>query len=401
MTDITLESIADVDRLTGLIESKHIAVTAHPSGGYWILNYTPKTQYEGHWVPETKMARGLVIAGASPTDPASKGMARPFPKFHNASEHFRGGVGLEPLPLRDSVRVTAKMDGSLGILYLDHSGDPKVATRGSFTSDQALWASAHYTRHYADTELVPGATYLFEIIYPANRIVVNYHGLADLVLLAVLDTASGTDLDMPDNWPGPVVETFPYGTLDELIAAVDSAPVEIQANAEGFVACFESGLRTKVKYSEYVRLHRIVTGVDTKMVYRYTGVEVMSPEISTQEIAMALGMELNLVDALVSIEGGPFAELLESVPDEFYDWVSNQAQSFRDAAAAELAKALAVYEATPPGLTPRERAEYVKSADANPSAVFNLLAGKSPEPVIWKWLRPQNSKPYFARLEAE
>src|SRR6185369_15422771 len=141
--------------------------------------------------------------------------ARPFAKFFN-----HGQPGAPGIDLTEPVAVSDKADGSLGILYPDGAGWA-VATRGSFASDQARHATALLATRYPDFTPPPGLTVLFEIIYPANRIVLDYQGLDDLVLLGAVDIATGRSFGpeaVPD-WPGPVVETFGYATFAEALAA--------------------------------------------------------------------------------------------------------------------------------------------------------------------------------------
>jgi len=65
-----------------------------------------------------------------------------------------------------------------------------------------------------------GHTVLFEIIYPENRIVVDYGEMEDLVLLGAVHTATGGSLAPRQvGWPGPVVETFAYPTFGAALAA--------------------------------------------------------------------------------------------------------------------------------------------------------------------------------------
>ena len=74
--------------------------------------------------------------------------------------------------LEAAVEVTDKHDGSLGILYPAPDGRNAVATRGAFESAQALHASELYRREYERAwRPESGWTYLWEIVYPANRIV--------------------------------------------------------------------------------------------------------------------------------------------------------------------------------------------------------------------------------------
>lgn len=100
--------------------------------------------------------------------------------------------------------VTAKWDESLGTLYTALGGTKRISTRGSTRSDQALEGTRIWREKYEGLEFGPGVTPLFEIVYPSNRIVVAYRGMRDLVLLAVIDNATGADLPLERfDWPGP------------------------------------------------------------------------------------------------------------------------------------------------------------------------------------------------------
>ncbi len=95
----------------------------HPTLPLTIWNYAEKVQYEGLWDEVTLQTRGLV------TDDKGNVVARPFKKFFNQEEGKH-----TPTVEFD---VYAKMDGSLGILF-NYDGEWVLATRGSFTSDQAV-----------------------------------------------------------------------------------------------------------------------------------------------------------------------------------------------------------------------------------------------------------------------
>ena len=123
----------------------------HPSLPISIYNYTPTTQYEGKWDDITKMCRGLVL------DEEGNVLAKPFNKFFNLEEH-----SINDLP-NESFQVFEKMDGSLGILF-NYEGEWILATKGSFTSEQAI-KGKEILKKYRYERLLPGYTYLFEIIY--------------------------------------------------------------------------------------------------------------------------------------------------------------------------------------------------------------------------------------------
>ena len=88
-------------------------------------------------------------------------------------------------------------------------------------------------------------TYLFEIIYPQNKIVVNYGDREDLILLAVIDNLAGQDYPL-DDYIGlgfPVVKRFTgLSALDKLKSDADNPAND---NSEGYVVRFRSGLRIK------------------------------------------------------------------------------------------------------------------------------------------------------------
>src|SRR5690242_15452026 len=102
----------DITKLWALADAGYLTMRPHPTANLAIWNYTPRCQFERYWTPEMLMCRGLI------TTPDGEIVARPFPKFFNLDEH-QGDLPLEPFT------VTAKMDGSLGILYwLD--GKPQI-----------------------------------------------------------------------------------------------------------------------------------------------------------------------------------------------------------------------------------------------------------------------------------
>ena len=203
-------------------------------------------------------------------------------------EHASKRYDIEVADNHNFVANNIIVHNSLGIIF-KYDGEVIFATRGSFTSDQAIKAKQIYLEKYNKETIHPDYTYLVEIIYPANRIVINYNGEEKLVLLAMIKTNTGEEL--------------PYEKLNKVTCQFSIVGKynglkdfkEIQAlnleNKEGFVIRFESGYRMKVKFVDYCRLHRIVTGVSSRTIWEY-------------------------LKAGKSIE-----ELTDNVPDEFYGFV--------------------------------------------------------------------------------
>jgi putative RNA ligase len=244
------------------LKAGFIRAQVHPTLPLKIYNYTEKAQFAKHWNKATLTCRGLI------TDDLGNIVARPFPKFFNWDEPKPKGLEFQ-MSMDEPVVVNDKLDGSLGILYSQGPGRPHaIATRGSFTSTQALHATKLWQERYEEEFSFrnnPSLTYLFEIIYPANRIVIDYKGLDDLVLLGAVDKYTGLVYgpDFFPGWPGLRATVYPYQTLRE---AVQARP---RPGKEGFVVrSLSDGLMLKIKQEDYVRLHRIVTGLNAREIWR-------------------------------------------------------------------------------------------------------------------------------------
>jgi RNA ligase len=333
----------NLEALQALVEQKLVTVQKHPDTEFYIYNYSPLVQYQRLWNEITLMTRGLIL------DADGNIIARPFKKFFNLEEHSPTEIPQEPFDVFD------KADGSLGILYWLQE-QPCIATRGSFTSDQAFHATQLLRDRYSHlfSKLERNVTYLFEIIYPDNRIVVDYGEMDDLLLLAVIDNQTGLDLPLPTDLGFPVITHY-----DGIHDLTQLKALE-QDNKEGFVIRFKNGFRLKVKFSEYVRLHRIITQTSSTVVWEH----------------LAAGKSLE--------------ELLERVPDEFYEWVKQTKLELEGKFNAILDEAQAAFKIFP---TRKECAEYFLT-QKYPHVMFRLLDHKDPAEIIWKMVKPAYSKPF-------
>jgi RNA ligase len=328
-----LHDVLDPVELASAVDNGLVRTQRHPSLPFVIYNYTEACQYGGAWSPVTLACRGLIV------DADGRIAARPMSKFFNHSESHA--------PVLDpgaKVTVTDKLDGSLGVIYHDGSGWA-VATRGSFASDQALHATEVLRSRYAGFAAPDGLTVLVEIIYPGNRIVVDYEGLDDLVLLGAVEIATGRVLgaEAVPEWPGPVVAP-PRDGREGMVVRVD-----------------ETGELVKIKYAEYVRLHRLVTGLTARSVW-----EILAT-------------------------GGDLDALTAPLPDEFHVWVSGVAEGLvaevdERAAAVEDAYA-GIVAALPEGWGRKEFAAHAVRSDYR-GELFLRLDGKDYRPGLWQRVRP-------------
>lgn len=342
--------VLDVRLLAAMLAEGYVRAQVHPLLSLTIYNYSEKAAYESVWNQVTLACRGLIVD--TRTDAV---VARPLKKFFNY-----GQTGAPALDLHAPAVVTDKQDGSLGIIYPEPAGWA-VATRGSFASEQAAHATALLRSRYAGWSPPPGLTVLAEIVYPGNRIVVDYGDLNDLILLGAVDIATGRTYgpDAVPDWPGPVTETFTYRSLAEALAA------QPRPNAEGLVVhVVDADERIKLKQADYVALHRIVTGLNARVVWEHL------------------------------VDGHGLDPLVESLPDEFHPWVRDVAAAL----AAEVGeRAVAIEQAyvelvasLPVGFT---RKDFALAAVPHPLkwALFLRLDGRDVRPTLWRNARPEGS----------
>jgi RNA ligase len=312
--------------------------------GLVMYGYTDRAQYARQWNPATLTCRGLVVRDDWTIQ------SRPFGKFFNLAEHATDW--LPDLPV-EPFDVFEKLDGSL-IVVSALDDDVLITSRGSVHA-RRLWKE-----RYDGLRPAPGVTWCFELIAPWNRIVVDYGDRDELVFLAAIDNHTGTDLPIPCDWPGPVV-----GRLDGLadFEEVVARMATLGPNEEGYVLRFASGMRAKAKGAEYVRLHRLVTGVSAKTIWE----------------CLAAGQ--------------PLDEMLNRVPDEFYRWVEVTADSLGHAY-ADIETECRVRLAEVSELPTRKDQALAIADFAHKAVVFKMLDGKPHAEAIWRMLRPAAERPF-------
>lgn len=216
-----------------------------------IFNYTQKCTYEKAWDNITKQCRGLIY-----NQETKEIVARPFPKFFNIGENEETQLG--NLPIED-YEVFEKYDGILGILYR-HRGEYKIATRGSFDSPYAIWATNYFKKRFVDSydiQLPDDITLLFEIIYPEGKIIIDYGDTKDLVLIGGYNFKTGKELStnvlstISNQWGFTLSKRYMI-SLSDCISNKKSLPKD----SEGYVIKFVNGLRVKVKGDEYLKISR-------------------------------------------------------------------------------------------------------------------------------------------------
>jgi RNA ligase len=317
----------------------------HPTLPLSIYNYSRGVQYEKLWDPITLNCRGLVL------DVDGNIVAKAFPKFFNYEELTEASIP------KQTFEVFEKMDGSLGIIF-HYEGEWHIATRGSFTSEQAIKGKELLDK-LNKTALIPGYTYLAEIIYPENRIVVDYGDEEKLVVLGAYNNETGKEVEVDEmaNEGWEVVMKYKIWGEDW-----ETLKKEISKDNEGYVIRFSGGMRMKIKGDEYVRLHRILTNFSTKDIW-----ELLK-------------------------NGEPLEPFLDRVPDEFDAWVKEvvrdlqtQFDTIKTGIEAEFKELI-------------DKKEFADKIADNPnrSLLFKRLDSYSPQfdEMIWKLLKPKYEKPF-------
>jgi len=255
----------DVSKLSGTRTGNHIVVTpnhhillngryqpvVNARPGDYVLNYGwwPDDRQQGKLIRRVKEVKVLDIQHL---------------KHDGSHSHFSAGrVGFDVETTTGNYFAKGVLvHNSLGIMYW-HEGKYKIATRGSFTSEQALWATEYLNTNYdLSTCDFPG-TLLFEIIYPENRVVVDYgRQHEDLVLIGIRLRESDYDALYPhleyfaQKYGFTLPQTYEFSDIASILAAREEI---VGTEQEGWALRFADGQRFKVKGTSYLTLHRLVS----------------------------------------------------------------------------------------------------------------------------------------------
>lgn len=221
-------------------------------GDLFIYVYTQNSVVNRIWNNITKAARGLIL------DKDGNIVARPFNKFFNLFERWE----TEPnnLPIGNYF-VEEKLDGSLGIIFF-HDGKWNISTKGSLGSDQANYAREYLLPKYDFSKMDPNETILTEIIYPTNRIVVDYGDFEGLRLLAVRNKHTGHEQPagripiLADQMHMSCRETYDNNLLSGIVGSTNIEDLPFHEGTEGFICRWSNGFRVKIKNPWYLTIHK-------------------------------------------------------------------------------------------------------------------------------------------------
>lgn len=260
-----------------------------------IYNYSLSTQFNNHWDEITTICRGLVIDNET-----GDIIARCLPKFHNYEEVVKN----VPWSTSPSIYIQEKMDGSYFQLF-NYKGQWLSSSRGAFFSDMSINGMELVKSNYNLNKFDPKLNYIGEVIYPENRICVDYGSLKTVRFFAI--TQQDSELSPKDvEYQFNKCDVIDYSIFTEYgISSHDLYKIlklkNIQ-NKEGYVLRFQpSNFRVKIKFEDYINLHSIMTNISSYDIWRNL-------------------MEYNKIPL----------ELLNNIPDELFNWIKLQESNLRN-----------------------------------------------------------------------
>lgn len=363
-----LKDYLDEDKLAEYVHDGLVEVRYHKSLPLRLYVHTRKAVLENFWDEITTKCRGLIV------DVSGEVIARPFEKFFNVDTDWRPETLISNLPLTRPT-IAEKLDGSLGILYT-WGGKSYIATKGSFFSEQAIWASEWYDSHigsndedfHGERKWPSNCTPIFEIIAESvQHHVVHYGGREELVLIAIINNDTGEE--MPQTllraWAARnglrYAESYDEKSLGDVLN-------EDRKNAEGYVVSWpragQPPLKIKVKHPSFLDLQKIVHAATPKAI----------------------------LEALVSKNVNILNTWIGQTNDQLGQWVQGWVVKFNGKYANILLKCKLVTNA---GINKckdrKEFAEFIKTEGAKfdnvyPSVCFAMLDDKDHTRIIWKFV---------------
>lgn len=382
-----LSKLLDTELLAKHLEDGYVDECFHDTFPLRMLTYGRRAVQENLWDDVTTRCRGLIVHRDT-----GEVVARPFFKFFNLGTANMPETNPEnwtafPDPGGDP-EVWEKMDGFLATAY-QYNGEWFVASKGSFHSTHAKWATAWYRAHVGvaegEAQWPEGYTPVFEGICSSLRIVVNYE-FEGLVLLALVKNETGEEMNQTSlrvwaNANGVRTPTLFLRTWQEARALSLDTDAK---NFEGYVLTWrrpgQTPFRLKVKYVDYLRLHRMVSGVSAKAIYNC---------LAGNEYKGDLDEWCNESTPWFSKFVTKWVRALQAE----HDRISGRAQSLYDKALAAVNR----NENRNMGAIRKDFAEFFNRPEHKDVAgvLFAMLDGKDVERVIWKQVKPmiKASKP--------
>lgn len=369
-------------------------VTVSYSGDLAIFKYTQDCHIKDRWNDVNRLARGIIFRMDGTI------VARPFEKFFNLNE--RSETHPDRLPWNEGVEVYEKIDGSCGIGYRKETWDCGIgthnrwflATPGSMESEQAIegteilherilpkesftsiakrcmpeddglgdifpTSQPRYQLDYLPIDCTP----VFEIIYPGNRVVVDYQGYRGLVLLTIFEH---NGIEWHPRCVDQIAEVCGFRRPRRYDIDLRSE-ISFEDNSEGYVARFGNGFRVKVKSPTYLRIHRLLNHLSPKGVVEL----IRGKEYGAVVKQLPASIARDFDDVRAHVQG-----IYNSVFTDAHEYLRRinkftEILSYNDPVRVRKTQAQWIIENVP---------------NAETGFVFALLDGKDIEDKVWKFV---------------
>ena len=158
--------------------------------------------------------------------------------------------------------------------------------------------------------------------------------------------------------------------VDKFDKSLAECAAEDTKNEEGYVLTYSNGVKVKCKFESYVRLHRILTGLNPKTVW-----EMLSLK-QTEAIATLLADEL--------------------MPETFKTWLSGWVTQLQFRYAEIETEAKAIFAGKPGGSRKDDAIYFTRTAKHLAGVLFKMLDGKNYSEVIFDMIRPKATDTFKA-----
>lgn len=255
----------DVDTLERHIDCGLVTCKFHKDfPELMILSYGREAVLQQHWDDVTQKCRGLIVNMTT-----GEIIARPFPKFFDCDEVGKPDTYsaiLEAEPTQPT--VAEKLNGSLGILYV-HKGVHSIASKASFHSKHADWATDWYRKHIPDPCWPIGYTPVFEMICQDIQPHTVQYEHDGLYLIALVRNEDGEELGYTDlNF---YAAANGVGLPRRFWKTLAEARDDNRSGEEGYVlSWWRKGApphRVRVKFPEFLRRRALFNRIGARQVF--------------------------------------------------------------------------------------------------------------------------------------
>ncbi len=320
----------DLNKLNEYVNLGKFTVEKHEKEDIYIYGYSQvdsNSYNKIKWDSTNINLRGLIV------DSKGNVLSRTFQKFFT----FRNYVSEDTVLLSENqvrkiksnkFRIFEKVDGTFTILYWVNN-TPYLATQRSFKSPKAIKATEilHKKYNYTFDKLDRDKTYIFEAIYPETKVLVDYGMEEQLFLLGIIDTKTGVEEELKDiGFPIAKEYTKDFSYLNRL----DQIQNLNLPNMEGFVIKFDDGLRIKVKFPWYEKVHKVFNQI---IAYKNASFQL------EEQLKNMLGIperKLNKKHVWMHFEnGGDLSSIEKFIPDTLFslgaeEWLKKEHQLYLD-----------------------------------------------------------------------